>query len=237
MSSKRKVLRMGSKSSSVSTAPPVMFFTLRVNDLKRPPTRPGLPSAAFFSSSWSDPEDKDSTSSSAFAHCSSSSESPKNVAFCASNAASLSPVCTTFFEKSSSSASFLFTLPSPSQWRSCFPFFASTAGGSSFFLSFPAPFFLPRSFARASVNLSFASSSSPSESSSPLPPPVAPDWPLVFADVAAPFVASTAFRLPWLPWPLFAASASLSTFRRTSMNAASKSTCLMLRPFPKPPAT
>jgi len=44
-----KLAKIGSRSSSVSTAPPVMFLTLLVNVLNKPPTRPGF-SAALLAS-------------------------------------------------------------------------------------------------------------------------------------------------------------------------------------------
>mmetsp|Transcript_39811 Transcript_39811/g.127562 ORF Transcript_39811/g.127562 Transcript_39811/m.127562 type:complete len:249 (-) Transcript_39811:515-1261(-) len=183
-----KFARMGSKSSSPSTAPPVRFFTPRVRDLKRPFTRPGLSGAFSFScsSSASEPDDSDSTSSSPFSQTASSPESPRNVAFCLMRAsASSSPSSLPFrilaFEKSRSCMDLLVTLPS-SQCRFSLPFLllSSSMGASSSSFSAaalprlpaaPVPLRLASSLARAAATFALPpSSSSPSssESTSPL---------------------------------------------------------------------
>mmetsp|Transcript_116864 Transcript_116864/g.337680 ORF Transcript_116864/g.337680 Transcript_116864/m.337680 type:complete len:228 (+) Transcript_116864:956-1639(+) len=212
---------MGSKSSSESTASPVMFLTLLVNVLNKLLTRPGFDfTASFFSSaSLSEPEDSDSTSSSALFQFSSSSESPTKDAFCAAVAAADSSRGL-FFEKSSSSAIFLLYFPSPSHVRACLTFFVFSPPSASFF-----PFFA----------LPFASSSSAS--------PPSPDL-LFCADAGRPFSGPFLSVAPFFAAAKFcwgfgrrASCASLSTLRRHSKKAASKSTCLMLKPFPKASAT
>mmetsp|Transcript_98102 Transcript_98102/g.281963 ORF Transcript_98102/g.281963 Transcript_98102/m.281963 type:complete len:247 (+) Transcript_98102:854-1594(+) len=181
-----KFARMGSKSSSPSTAPPVRFFTPRVSDLKRPFTRPGLSGAFSFScsSSASEPDESDSTSSSPFSQTASSPESPRNVAFCLMRAsASSSPSSLPFrilaFEKSRSCMDLLLTLPS-SQCRFSLPFLllSSSMGASSSSAAAlhrlpaaPVPLRLASSLARAAATFALPpSSSSPSssESTSPL---------------------------------------------------------------------
>mmetsp|Transcript_49775 Transcript_49775/g.131982 ORF Transcript_49775/g.131982 Transcript_49775/m.131982 type:complete len:307 (-) Transcript_49775:293-1213(-) len=97
-----KFCKTGLRSASVSTAPPVRFFTPRVRDLKRPPTRPVF-SSSFSPSSSEDKEDVSSTSS---------SSDPRNSALFASNAASPSEFLTSFLEKSKASMVPLVTFPS-----------------------------------------------------------------------------------------------------------------------------
>mmetsp|Transcript_18220 Transcript_18220/g.45973 ORF Transcript_18220/g.45973 Transcript_18220/m.45973 type:complete len:243 (-) Transcript_18220:327-1055(-) len=227
-----------------------MFFTERVKDLKRPPTRPGFSLAFPSSSSPSEPESRDSTSSSCFFHSASSPESPRKTAFCASKAASSSSALPgLFLEKSNELAIFSLYLPSPSQKRPCLPFlgcFSSAAGGSSFFF---VPFFaaLPCNLARASATFCTSSPSSPpssSSSSSSLPAELLPPF-FLPCDAGRPF-SSLFFCTSW-PFLVSAKDlialgrldsiCSLSTFRRTSMNALSKSMCFMFIPFPKPSAT
>mmetsp|Transcript_58735 Transcript_58735/g.128575 ORF Transcript_58735/g.128575 Transcript_58735/m.128575 type:complete len:270 (+) Transcript_58735:775-1584(+) len=223
ISSVLNFFKMGSKSSSVRTAPPVMFLTPLVSDLKSPPTRP----SSFFSSSASEPEESDSTSASK----SSSSPDPRNSACLAARSASSG----LFFEKSSSCMRLLDTLP-PSQWRASLPFLGLEASAS---FSFELPSFFPLAFvslARASATLA-ASSSSSSSSLSPSAPPLFPflagagkPFSSRFFCTSAPFFVSAKERMP--PG-LRDSLSSLSAFCRQRRKSWSKSTCLMVSPLPK----
>mmetsp|Transcript_46909 Transcript_46909/g.109632 ORF Transcript_46909/g.109632 Transcript_46909/m.109632 type:complete len:269 (+) Transcript_46909:731-1537(+) len=220
MSSVLNFFKIGSRSSSPSTAPPVIFLTPRVSDLKRPPTRPSLSSLP--SSSEPDDDLMDSTSASKF-----SSSEPRNSACFAARSASLSGL---FLLKSSSCIKLLETLP-PSQWRASFPFlgFSADAGSASFLALGFAP-----SFALASATFAASASSS---SSAP------PDLPFLDADkvggkpfssrvfcTSAPFLVSAKERIP--PGRRESLS-SMSALCRQRRKSWSKSTCLIVRPFPK----
>mmetsp|Transcript_98798 Transcript_98798/g.175948 ORF Transcript_98798/g.175948 Transcript_98798/m.175948 type:complete len:230 (+) Transcript_98798:783-1472(+) len=157
MSSVLNSLRMGARSSSVRTAPPVTFLTCLVNFLKSPPTRPVA--SSFFESSSSEPEDSDSTSAS----MSTSSPDPRNSACLAVKSASSSVGPP--FEKSSSFMAF-FDAAWPSQWRASLPFLGFSGSGSTSF--FFAGLLLPVNLSRASLRLSASPSPSSSSSSPPL---------------------------------------------------------------------
>mmetsp|Transcript_20036 Transcript_20036/g.51227 ORF Transcript_20036/g.51227 Transcript_20036/m.51227 type:complete len:294 (+) Transcript_20036:791-1672(+) len=215
-----KLARMGSRSCSVRTAPPVTFLKLLVNDLNKPPTRPVLSSASASasSSSASSPEDRDATSASFMNSCASSPVG-RNSALDRSTSGS----CSLSFEKSRAASSFLETLP-PSQCRASLPFFGSLGGSSSFLL--------------AALPLAAAPPPSPSSSSSSSPslPPLTfflgalliPFSSLLFT-TSLPFFVSANDRMAC---GRFASRASLSTFCRTFPNSASKSTCFIESPFP-----
>mmetsp|Transcript_30806 Transcript_30806/g.98181 ORF Transcript_30806/g.98181 Transcript_30806/m.98181 type:complete len:244 (-) Transcript_30806:548-1279(-) len=156
----RKLVRMGCSSSSVRTAPPVMFFTPRVSVLKRLEARLCLPDSCLVSacpaSSSSEPEERDLSSS---AMNSASSPEPRN-SFCLARKSASLPSSAAFLEKSRFFMVVLVTLPY-SHWRaSFFGFSAAVSSLASF-----APF-LPGAPA-----LAFASG--PLLGPGPAPPPSA----------------------------------------------------------------
>mmetsp|Transcript_43247 Transcript_43247/g.123282 ORF Transcript_43247/g.123282 Transcript_43247/m.123282 type:complete len:295 (+) Transcript_43247:797-1681(+) len=239
--------RMGSSSSSVSTAPPVRFFTPRVSVLKSPPTRPGFPGSALAAcSSPSELEERDCTSSSAM-NLSPSSPEPRN-SFCFAALKSSSSSGLLFFEKSRFFMVLLLTLPY-SHWRASF-FLGFSAAGScsfSFFLGGPG---LVLAASRCLTSepapgLSSASASSSSSSSSSFPDRFSfsslPPFTFFLEVVVMPF--SSWFFFTSLPFLVSAKDlifeafldswSSLSVFWRMRRKSASKSTCLMLRPLPK----
>mmetsp|Transcript_15435 Transcript_15435/g.42440 ORF Transcript_15435/g.42440 Transcript_15435/m.42440 type:complete len:267 (-) Transcript_15435:498-1298(-) len=199
-----KLARMGCKSSSVSTAPPVRFFTPRVKLLNRPPTRPAFAfalSSLDASSSESSLDGRDATSSSFMKFPSSS---PMNSSFNLAASSPLSP----FLEKSSSFILAAETFP-PSQNRASFPFFPSVGSFASFasfafFWNFGGAFGFVPALAAAAGSASSPSSSSP-PSSLPEPAFVPPFLPFFFE----PFVMffSSAFLIT--SWPLFVSANDL----------------------------
>mmetsp|Transcript_62908 Transcript_62908/g.99868 ORF Transcript_62908/g.99868 Transcript_62908/m.99868 type:complete len:233 (-) Transcript_62908:487-1185(-) len=167
-----KLFKIGAKSSSVISAPPVRFFTLFVSDLKRPPTRPAFPSSCFSSSSFSLSASIEDTSSG----IGSSSALGRN---CSLNIPMSSSFSAPFVaERSRLSIIFAVTFVWPSQLRASFPFFlpfSSVGFASAVFFDFgtnlPGPFFLAVSPAESSPAELPALSSSSSSASSPLAPP------------------------------------------------------------------
>mmetsp|Transcript_13559 Transcript_13559/g.29824 ORF Transcript_13559/g.29824 Transcript_13559/m.29824 type:complete len:318 (-) Transcript_13559:300-1253(-) len=233
-----KDFKIGSRSSSESTAPPVMFFTLLVKFLKRPPIRPDLPSLApafpDSASSSSEPDDRDSTSSASF-----SSPEPKNSAFLASM--SFVEGSSPFLEKSSSFMTVLLTLLAPSQCLASFFLDFSVPVSSSF-----ASFLPPATFGRADGLPGESWEAPPPSSSSSSPPsasslPSLPDFPFflegavlgasfLFLSTSSPFFVSAKEAIFF---GLFDSINSLSAFCRTFRKLESKSTCLSESPLPK----
>mmetsp|Transcript_35921 Transcript_35921/g.103239 ORF Transcript_35921/g.103239 Transcript_35921/m.103239 type:complete len:258 (-) Transcript_35921:393-1166(-) len=192
MSEFLKDARMGWRSSSVSTAPPVMFFMPRFRLLKIPPTRPDFSASAFPGGpSSSESEESDRASSSAMK--SASSPEPRNSFCLARKSASSSRSPAAFLEKSRFFMALLLTLPY-SHWRASFFFDAFSGAGSraSFSLSFflGPPFALAAAAAAAPPSApSLGAPSSSSSSSSLLLLELLLELPASFA-AAALFVAS-----------------------------------------------